>query len=433
MPNPIVFIHGWNSNGDALKPLAQQIATATSRPVSDINLANYISLNDHIIIDDLIDALQAAWIAKRLPTELASTDVVVHSTGGLIIRGWIARYYQPNTVPIKHLLMLAPANFGSPLAQKGRSLLGRVIIGSQSSYLFQTGAPILKALETASSYTWDLALQDRFGKYNYYRPGNILCTVLIGNRGLSGLSAAVNEIGTDGVVRLSAANMNCAWCDIDFREPQQYQLTLSKGKTAFGIIDGENHETITGSNGKFANPDTFKTIINALTVSDDQFNSWIKTLNDNNQRAIHLENTALNCNCFQNTVCHLEDQHANSVNDYFLEFTNPTNDTSWVAEKFHGEIIRGVHAFSDDPSYRSLFIDTTILQTLYQDTKPDVHLNISAEPQIKQTNLVGFTQVSPILLDRDAVLKLFQPNRTLFVDMRLQRLQTSQVLQINSL
>ena len=74
--------------------------------------------------------------------------------------------------------MLAPANFGSPLAHKGRALLGRAIKGFGSG--FETGTHILRSLEMASPYTWELAERDRFGANVFSRDG-VRCTVIVGN------------------------------------------------------------------------------------------------------------------------------------------------------------------------------------------------------------------------------------------------------------
>ena len=190
---PLVIIHGWSDEALSFQHLGSLLAEHTQRNLTQVNLADYISLDDSITMDDLVSAMQRAWGACKLPRTVYSVDVVVHSTGGLIIRDWIARYFTPYDAPIKHLLMLAPANFGSPLAQKGRALIGRVVVGLRSQKLFQTGTHILKALELASPYSWQLAQRDLFSDSVYYTPGKILCTVLVGNEGYRGIRAAANE------------------------------------------------------------------------------------------------------------------------------------------------------------------------------------------------------------------------------------------------
>ena len=80
-----------------------------------------------------------------------------------------------------------------------------------------TGTQILKGLELASPYTWRLAERDRFGEGGeMYQPGNVLCTVLVGNIGYRGISAIANEDGSDGTVRISTANMECVRIHAEF-------------------------------------------------------------------------------------------------------------------------------------------------------------------------------------------------------------------------
>ena len=121
---PLVILHGWSDRSATFKPLAHLLAAKLNiQDVSIISLADYLSLEDEIRFDDIVTAMQAAWQHRELPTTPGSVDAIVHSTGGLVIRDWLQRHYQTDGAPIKNLLMLAPANFGSPLAHKGRSFI----------------------------------------------------------------------------------------------------------------------------------------------------------------------------------------------------------------------------------------------------------------------------------------------------------------------
>ena len=97
--------------------------------------------------------------------------------------------------------MLAPANFDSPLAHKRRSFIARGTLGfirKRKGRPFETGTRILKGLELVSPYKWRLAERDRFGAGGTrYRPGNVFCTVLVGNTGYRGIRSIVNEDGSD--------------------------------------------------------------------------------------------------------------------------------------------------------------------------------------------------------------------------------------------
>ncbi|WVM93258.1 hypothetical protein ULG90_04305 [Halopseudomonas pachastrellae] len=84
--------------------------------------------------------------------------------------------------------------------------------GWKGTRLFETGAQILKGLELASSYSWELAEQDLFNADAPLGDGSLLCTVLVGNSGYSGIAAVANKPGTDGTVRVSTANLRPPAC-----------------------------------------------------------------------------------------------------------------------------------------------------------------------------------------------------------------------------
>src|SRR5690606_24282448 len=130
---------------------------------------------------------------------------------------WLVRNRKsPDRHPIRRLLMLAPANFGSHLAHKGRSFIGRVVKGFRSDRPFHTGATLLQGLDLASPFAWELAQLDCFSDQQWYGPDGILATVLVGSRGYTGISAAANEAGSDGTVLVSSANLEPVCVTMDF-------------------------------------------------------------------------------------------------------------------------------------------------------------------------------------------------------------------------
>ena len=117
---PVVILHGWSDVSTSFEPLAKLLRAKLGSPnISFIHLVDYISMEDEVRFDDIASAMEVAWKRESLPTEAGSVDAIVHSTGGLVIRDWLQRNYRPDKAPIKHLVMLAPPNFGSPLAHKG--------------------------------------------------------------------------------------------------------------------------------------------------------------------------------------------------------------------------------------------------------------------------------------------------------------------------
>ncbi len=441
MPNPLVIIHGWSDNSASFKQLAIALQTRLKRAARLINLADYVSMDDEVTYDDLVTALSFAWQVNKLPNTPSSVDVIVHSTGGLIIRDWISRNFTPQTVPIKHLVMLAPANFGSALAHKGNAFYGRIIKGFNSQKLLQVGAKLLKGLELASPYSWQLAQRDRFGTKNFYGPDNILCTVLIGNTGYKGISAAANEDGSDGTVRIACANLNCAYIKADFSQDPlnpTYTLARSKGTTAFAVLDKENHSTITNKDNSAQNPDTLNYIYQALTVTDKDFPAWCKTLTDKTSQLMQQGTTKSATHGFQNTVSFVHDQFDQHIQDYFLEFYGDEENLHWLAQLFHGGIITTTHAYIGDTSFRSLYMDCTLLQQELTKDWQTLNISLTALPEFKRNGNVGYRtftdkDIGAIAIAKTKINEIFTANRTLLLEILLRREQAETLLTIQPL
>ncbi len=153
MPRSIVIVHGWSDDSKSFRRLAEQLEAWFGSAPTQIRLADWISLQDDVTYADLAAALDRAWTAQGLSRAPRTVDVVVHSTGALVLRDWLTRHFDPASAPVKRFLMLAPANFGSPLAHKGRSFIGRVLKG-WNRFVGQTGTQVLKGLELGSPYSW---------------------------------------------------------------------------------------------------------------------------------------------------------------------------------------------------------------------------------------------------------------------------------------
>ena len=442
----LVIIHGWSDDYRSFKKLGHLLVEhGVSRDVRHVQLGNYISLDDEVRLGDIVAALQTAWKEEHLPIEPRSVDVVVHSTGGLIIRHWISTM-PSETIPIRRLLMLAPANFGSPLAHTGRSVFGRVVKGWGGRKLFQTGSYILKGLELASPYSWDLAFKERFGSEEYYGPGKILCTVLVGNSGYSGISALANKPGSDGTVRVSTANMECAYLEADFSQDPlhpSHALAYGKGRVAFGVMDHENHSTIAAKDGGPKKEATLRAIIEALRIDDDTFEAWQKRLSDQTEETMgKREGSGLHYHGFQNTVFRVSDDLGDAVKDYVIEFyvdePSQTQRNNRVTQKIQEEVIANVHPYSDDSSFVSMLIDCTALNRILDRPDEKLKISLTAHPDFAGEGDVGYLtygddDIGSIELSQAQVRELFQPNRTLLVHIVLKRMQSRKVFELKPL
>lgn len=439
----LVIIHGWSDNARSFNRLGKRLVDAgVAQAVTHVRLGDYVSLDDHVSFDDLAEALQAAWRKEKLPTDARSVDVVVHSTGGLVIRHWMTRFFRPESNPVHRLLMLAPANFGSPLAHKGRSFVGRIVKGFKSDRLFETGARILKGLELASSFSWDLALRDRFSADRWYGPERVLCTVLVGTSGYTGISAAANEDGTDGTVRVSTANLNPLRVKLDFASaPNEPKLSFDEanGATAFARIAEENHSSIALKDNGPNSDDTLPMIIKALGVSDQGFPAWVDELE------AYSANARLKCrgdrfaHGYQNTVVRLTDNLGADVTDYFLEVFTKTPGGKRVDDErtafIQEQVVNTVHAYEDNPAFRSLLLDTDLLEAGVCGAGKALYVSVTAMPDIRKTDTVGystfgFDDIGSIKLTPENARVVFRPDRTLLVELVIKREQRERVFRL---
>ncbi|SDS43588.1 hypothetical protein SAMN05216198_1943 [Halopseudomonas litoralis] len=439
----LVIIHGWSDTHRSFTRLGKYLAAEGIIPdVRHVRLGDYVSLDDDITFDDLIHALNRAWESEQLPTAPRSVDVIVHSTGALVVRYWMTTFFTPSTNPLKRLLMLAPANFGSPLAHKGRSFVGRVVKGFKSDRRFHTGTHILKGLELASPFSWQLALRDRFADDPWYGPGRVLCTVLVGTAGYSGISAAANENGTDGTVRVSTADLNPLLIRFDFAsDPDNPRLALvaSAGETAFARIPGDNHSTLAFKDRGPKNAAVLGFVREALQMTDEEFPAFVARLKVFSAAAREEGAGKTHTQGYQNTVVRLMDDTQAFVPDYFWEMFAKSRDEKRLDNRLTGviqeDIFDKTHAYGDNPAYRSLLFNTTLLRDRVMSAGIPLFVSVTAMPDVRETGTVGYSTVGyddigSIKLTPERLMELFKPDRTVLIDMQIKRMQTDKVFRL---
>ena len=218
---PIVLLHGYSDNAESLEPW-RDILTDRGYATAEIHLGQYISLSNEITIKDLAEGFDRALRVQAGLETGEEFDAIVHSTGGLVIREWLATY-ATRRGRVKRIIGLAPAMFGSPLAHKGRSWLGAIFKGEKEPGpdFMEAGTHVLTGLEMGSSYTWGLAERDLLGERATYGEGEDTPYpfIFIGQDGYGGLRGLfTNPDGSDGTVRWAAAGLSTRKLIVDLRQ-----------------------------------------------------------------------------------------------------------------------------------------------------------------------------------------------------------------------
>ena len=224
---PIVLIHGYSAESKNSDPasiegiygsMPQALRTLYGNTgVVEIDLSRYVSLEDGLHLDDISRAFDRALHSADY-THLLSQgfDVIIHSTGALVIRNWL-RKFSPRPSPLSNLIYLAGANLGSGWAHIGKGQLAK-----WGRLVFQTGTErgvrVLDALELGSEEAIDLHLFFTEAANSPDQVYKVYEHIIVGSQpDVSWYEAPLryaSENGSDGVVRVAASNLNFIYCKL---------------------------------------------------------------------------------------------------------------------------------------------------------------------------------------------------------------------------
>lgn len=418
--NQVVILHGWSDTWDSFAPLANFLK-ASGFQTFDLFLSKYISMDDDVSIEDAAKAMQAAVEEKIAGKELTPPfDLIVHSTGGLVARTWLSAYcagMKPEKMPVQRLVMIAPANFGSKLADVGQTILGRVVKGWDHG--FHTGKLMLDGLALGSPFQWDLASRDLFAldagdDAPIYGADLVWPFVIVGSMPYQhGLRQMVNENGSDGTVRVAAANLNVYGATLDFTRDKAPTVMRMTGAASVAAAQGalipwkrrydeamefplavmahRDHASITdptirGDDETDKQQEEFRNcLLGALGCpSYAQYQglqqAW-KTISDavqdpgsaDEDHHMHLQ---LNVR--------VVDEYGKRVTDYMIEFLAPDYaQNTDLTGLFHDKVIKDVHKNGQDASIRTIYIDRQLMLQLFYEQIPagrpkELRLSVSA-------------------------------------------------------
>lgn len=479
MANPILILHGWSDNYESFKPLKDWLR-AQGYQADQVFFGDYESMQDDVTFDDLADGLQSRFEemvkeGKILRLDPFSLDVVVHSTGGLVVRHWLHHYLEDicngdvEKCPIRHLIMLAPANFGSRLAQEGQSGLAKLFKGGVQ-HGFQTGRAILQGLELGSPITWQIAGQDLFGEQKIYRSikdqGPFLFvfsgTATYGE--LKGFVApGANEDGSDGTVRAASASLNSIKIVVNcYNQPKPNVDRGNYDPIAFALVSGKNHTEIVPRDAGKAHP-TFEKIKQCLSVNKDQEYEGLRLQFEADNKAFYDgekgKEDDQRVHRYQQFLVHVSDDMQNEVDDYRIDFHVVDKNiagSSWDAKdlrtldalkKYQKEtqflqqkVIADVEKHSGNPSYRTFFVNLDKLEELQRDLRGNfpgayVGMNIDAIGPTKDltydTDKLRYLPVDGEIPDgQGQKVTFFKENTSTLVEIEVQRMPGPGVMKL---
>ena len=396
----------------------------------------YRSLTNEVSIKDIAEGFDRALRIRAGLSDDEPFDAIVHSTGMLVIRAWLTAY-DGRRDRLKHLIGLAPATFGSPLAHKGRSWLGALFKGNRhlGPDFMEAGDKILDGLELGSRFTWDLAHLDLLADETFYGPTRRTPYVFVfcGNQGYGGLRQLLDEPGSDGTVRWSACPLNTRKIILDLtrdpeREGSEDRISVADWKNVdipLMSIDGKNHGTILTDPGD----DLAELVDDALQVSSEPtFKQWIVDATRRTQKA------RAKIDEWQQFVVRALDERGDPITDYNIQLfrrgTNAPGDTG-----IH-EFDLDVHTYKGDPSLRCFHVK---LSDLDYKKLPNLWVRVIASSGSQLVGYQGYGSEklpdSPALnreakwdatldissLPTDTGIKFFYPFTTTLIELRLNR------------
>lgn len=438
----IVFVHGWsvtntNTYGGLPAALVKNAPPELKLKVTHLYLAKYVSFADEVKVDDIARGMQQALATEVLP-ELAKGErfaCITHSTGGPVARKWIDLYYRGKLerCPLGHLIMLAPANHGSALAQLGKSRVSRMKFFVDG---VQPGAGVLDWLELGSDQSWELNHEwltydcVPAGLYPFVLTGQKIDRALYDN-----LNSYTDEVGSDGVVRVAASNLNYglirlvqANSDLELKKDDRSK------KTALGVLPGRSHSGAKMGILASARADddgthpTVKWVLECMTVDSAAAYSRVAKKLDEltaiTQEIEHKEEVkdlfvfkrTFITNRYCMLIIRITDDRGNNLSDYDVIFTaGPEYDPNHLPPGFFVDRQRN----QLNPGKLTYYIDYDVMNDWL--TKPQLEGKFGVRIAARPAAGFAYYTVAEHKGTFAALRRYFEPNQTLMIEVQLKR------------
>lgn len=438
----IVFVHGWSvtntdTYGGLPRALEKNAPSGMKIKTEHLYLGKYVSFSDEINVDDIARGMQHAITAEILPKLVQGERFacITHSTGGPVVRKWIDIFFkgQLDNCPLEHLIMLAPANHGSALAQLGKGRLSRMKFFADG---IQPGTGVLDWLELGSDQSWELNTSWldysclNVGLYLFVLTGQSIDRSFYDN-----LNSYTDEAGSDGVVRASAANMNYGIIRL-LQQNGRFQLEKEKHleKFAFGILPGCSHsgETLgimrsVKSNDDGSHP-TVHWVLRCLGInSATSYKQLIKDLSNLTDQTQEDERVLITKELFlfdrkfiTNRYCmivfRIFDDRNNNLIDYDIIFTaGPAYDENHLPPGFFVDRQRNIL----NPGKLTYYIDYDVMSDWF--AKAELGNKFGFKIAARPSTGFSYYTVAEHRGTFTGLKRYFEPNQTLMVEIQLKR------------
>jgi hypothetical protein len=438
----LVFVHGWSvtntdTYGGLPTALVKNASPRLNLQVTHLYLGKYVSFADEVKIDDIARGMQQAIAMEVLP-KLAKGErfaCVTHSTGGPVVRKWIDLFYRGklNRCPLGHLVMLAPANHGSALAQLGKGRISRMKFFTDG---VEPGTGVLDWLELGSDQSWELnrdwlaydSVAERV--YPFVLTGQRIDRAFYDN-----LNSYTDEAGSDGVVRVAAANLNYGLIRLVQTDGN---LSLKKddrsAKTALGVLPGRSHSgTTIGILASVRADDdgthpTVQWVLRCLDVaSTTAYNRLAKELEDltaNTQtdertqavKQLFVFRRTFVTNRYCMLIIRITDDRGNNLSDYDVLFTaGPGYDPNHLPPGFFVDRQRN----QLNPGKLTYYIDYDVMNDWL--SKPELDGRFGVRITARPAEGFAYYTVAEHKGTFAALKRYFEPNQTLMIEVELRR------------
>ena len=372
---------------------------------------------------------------------------------------------------MSHLIMLAPANFGSALAQLGKGRLSRMKFWLGG---VEPGQGILDWLELGSEASWHLNQQWIESKNTKIGAKGVFPFVLTGesidHAVYDHLNTYTGEMGSDGVVRVAAANLHGQLIKLVQQRPsfsekeKRWSAPLLKlasfsqaPDSALKIISGKSHSgkkmgimrSVKQSMNDKDSSETINAILSCIMVETKQdYLKLIQKFSKENEqlqasRKLEIVHHLLSRDSYfihdqcSMLIFRIKDHEANPVTDFDLILTaGKDSNPSHLPRGFFVDKQRNeknpetiTYYFNHDVMRGSAPVKNAAGEVLRKAYNGIESLGLRIVPRPDK----GFVKYLECEIKASKLLleKVMQPNSTTLIDICLQRLVNTNVMRLN--